>query len=208
MRGSTSLFDWDLDPDVTRADDPYARVYDQLVGAGDGTADVLRLLSRGIVWGKHAECDMPERFEDRLMIRLRSMVAKHCGVSEVDYLGRSKMEPRLPGIQVIKVEDGFAESVTPPVCDFCGDIGPEWEYGCEDFYIEEIPSPFGGRCWASTGEFLACNECSGLIDRKSKASLLVRAAFVLHSDEKMLEQSSRIMQGFFDHMTGEKRPFG
>lgn len=119
-------------------------------------------------------------------------------------------KPRLPKVHVIEVteEDGelFASPVTSPICDFCADIGPKWSYGCEDFLLPEIPSPWGPGCWASTGGFAACEDCSRLIDGRFLPELtgrILRGASALSIDKVGL-----LVQGFFDHMTGEKEAWG
>lgn len=115
------------------------------------------------------------------------------------------MEPRLPFIHVVKVEDNTVSVVSSPICDFCGDAGPKWDYGCEDFYLAGMPSPFvKGASWASTGDWCACEECARLIDGRLLPELSARQIKLGIPPD----WSARILQGFFDFMTGEKVPFG
>lgn len=113
-------------------------------------------------------------------------------------------EPRLPDIHIVEVKDGYAGPITSPICDFCGDIGPKWLYDCAEFWIDWIPSPWGGPCWASTGEWCACEVCARLIDNKNLPELSARQIKI----GIPVDYSGPILQGFFDHMTGEKNPFG
>lgn len=114
-------------------------------------------------------------------------------------------EPRLPSVHIIKVEGDYASVVTSPICDFCGDIGPKWDYGCADFEIPELPSPWGGSHWASADGWAICGPCSELIDKRLGADLMVR---MLHGGTTGVKAAGLVMQGFFDNMTGEKTPFG
>lgn len=126
----------------------------------------------------------------------------------------SERKPKPPGdfpdihiVEVKRDEDGrqTAHVVSSPICDFCGDQNPSWDYGCEDFQLPGIPSPFvGGSYWASQSGWVVCNECARLIDNRYLGDLSRR----MFEIGVPIKWSGQIIQGFFDHMTGEKEPFG
>ena len=116
-------------------------------------------------------------------------------------------EPRLPAIHIVKIEDGEVDVVTSPICDFCGDSGPEWDYGCEDFVLPGIPSPFGDGDWASMGHWCVCGPCSRMIDSSQLGQLMQRMMINAPAHIK-LEWAKAIIGGFLLNMTGEKEPFG
>lgn len=107
--------------------------------------------------------------------------------------------------RVFRGEDGsdYEEALTP-ACDFCLDTRIVWEYPCEQFIIDEID--FG-----SDGEWAACEQCSELIEKRllplltlrTVRSSIARGENVDHTD---IDNYGRIQQGFFDHVTGSRRP--
>lgn len=88
-------------------------------------------------------------------------------------------EPQRPDIHVIEIrenEDGEkrAYPVTQQICDFCADIHPVWDYGCEDFVCNDVPCPFGGPFFASAGSWAACETCAEMIERGRWTRLVAR----------------------------------
>lgn len=120
------------------------------------------------------------------------------------------MKPRIPWVRVHEIvkEEGklYAQPLTPPVCDFCLDVWPKWEYGCADFILQEIPDPYGGPCWASANGWLACEECARLIDENRTDELMTRK--ISAGLPFNLNDAFKILHGFFEHKDGSKKPFG
>lgn len=116
-------------------------------------------------------------------------------------------EPRLPAIHIVKIENGEVDVVTSPICDFCGDIGPEWDYGCEDFVLPGVPSPFSDGDWASMGNWCVCGPCSRMIDGGLLADLSKRMLVNAPPHVKPI-WAIQVIKGFMLNKTGEKEPFG
>ena len=117
-------------------------------------------------------------------------------------------EPRWPRIHITRtVREGertFREPVTSPVCDFCGDAYPAWDYDCHDFVIPDVDASAGG--WA------ACTPCSDMIEADDWEGVFERGASAGRRyglDRPDLLAHVRLMHaGFRAHRYGERRPWG
>lgn len=94
-----------------------------------------------------------------------------------------------------------------PGCDFCVATTPGvWLYSCRDF---EMPLAGLGVTHMSTGAWLACDECSALIEADDYAELAVRSAFATGSVRtEVVDRVAELHKRFKAHRTGERRPFG
>jgi len=126
-------------------------------------------------------------------------------------------EPRRRRVHVTQVvgEKGhrYEEPVTPPICDFCADIGPAWDYPCESFQVmpPSVRVPF-----ASHENWLACDPCHELIQQAIETgdvdSLIARmtSSFPLRGKElALLRRDMRVIYGeFLARRTGDPEPWG
>lgn len=115
------------------------------------------------------------------------------------------MRPRIPSIHITQVEEiegRLVESpVTSPVCDFCGDLGPTWDYPCARFELPDIE--FGSmEGWA------ACNTCSALVEIGDWGAMLRRLGSVVEMSVTMQMRMLRIWREFTYHRLGPRVPFG
>lgn len=116
------------------------------------------------------------------------------------------MKPHWPTIHITEIteqDDILVESVlTSPVCDYCGDLGPCWDYDCHQFDIEEIG--FG-----SLGEWAACSQCSELIEAGDYDGLLERTVSASpETGERLRELIRAIHYGFRIDRIGERIAWG
>jgi hypothetical protein len=95
------------------------------------------------------------------------------------------------------------------VCDFCDkSLEHGFSYPCADFTVNIlILNPQTGRekevNWTSTGEWLACDMCSVLIDLKAWTQLAEATA----SNERIIGPRIILYQNFNLMRTGEKQKF-
>jgi hypothetical protein len=119
-------------------------------------------------------------------------------------------DPRYPAIHILREttdEQGrrISEPVTSPVCDFCSDKGPAWDYDCLDFMIPPDHASAGG--WA------ACTPCSDLIEADDYEGLYERALkfleFMPPAMAEAMRPRIRVMHGGFRKFRyGDRRPWG
>ena len=117
-------------------------------------------------------------------------------------------DPRFPPIHITKIveEDGrtFSMPVTSPICDFCGDGWPSWDYDCHDF-VARLPD------LASMGGWAACDACSELIEADDWDAVLERSLILgrkLGREEETRVDATLMHKGFREHRYGERRPWG
>lgn len=123
--------------------------------------------------------------------------------------------PKVHVRELVKGEDAdYLEPRTPPVCDFCFDRRVRWEYDCEDFDVPQLSyQDVPGSIWGSTGEWAACDFCSGCIETKAWSNLIARVLRgwgVLGKEitPEVIEDCGRIVFGFVDHYKPGRRAFG
>lgn len=112
--------------------------------------------------------------------------------------------PQAPAIHVTRLieEEGetYEEAVSSPVCDFCFDQGPTWDYPCKRFTIAELG--FGSAdAWA------ACNTCAELIEAGDVEGLVERGLAIFGQPERR-PALRKITEGFLAHRDGGRIPFG
>jgi hypothetical protein len=117
---------------------------------------------------------------------------------------RGNPRPQPPAIHVTQLVEHqgetFHETVSSPVCDFCFDQGPTWDYPCERFVIPELD--FG-----SDEGWSACDTCSALVEAGDVEGIVERGLMVFGQPERR-EALIKITEGFLAHRTGERIPFG
>jgi hypothetical protein len=111
--------------------------------------------------------------------------------------------------------EGTLAGVTKPVCDFCASTQPTTDYPCADFRIGTLVMQHeDGRIEAqdhwNRGGFLACHECSRLIDLGQYAALvrrMTRLWRVKHPEAGDPDQDAFItcVAGFAKHRQGPGR---
>jgi hypothetical protein len=119
-------------------------------------------------------------------------------------------EHRFPQVHVIRTieQDGrtISEPVSSPVCDFCGNDSPAWDYDCHDF-VTDIP------ILASTGGWAACTPCSDMIEADDWSGLLERCLMAACKLGRQHYQGVVIgaplmHNGFRENRYGERRAWG
>lgn len=108
--------------------------------------------------------------------------------------------PQVHVTEISEIDGELVESViTSPVCDFCGDQNPCWDYDCAQFDLEDFGS-IGG--WA------ACDGCSTLIEAEDYEGLLERSLdnpLGRTDPEYWRARIGPIHQGFWGNRIGERR---
>jgi len=119
--------------------------------------------------------------------------------------------PRFPQVHITETveEDGLLieQPVSSPICDFCGDIGPSWDYDCDTFEVETSAGEWSG----SVNGWAACSPCSDMIEADDWESLLERClkgAAMVGMADRVREHAHLMHQGFRQNRHGERRPWG
>lgn len=96
----------------------------------------------------------------------------------------------------------------PPICDFCSEPNPRWQYPASDF-IMHVPGPDD---YGSEGAWAACDACHDLIEAGDGDGLAKRSADKFARNTPGMPRSfllSRIRElheGFWSRRKGPAQP--
>lgn len=117
-------------------------------------------------------------------------------------------DPQYPSIHITQIVEREGrtvhETVSSPVCDFCGHHSPAWDYDCHDFVT---PDPD----LASMGGWAACTPCSDMIEADDWEGVLERCLHVprqLGLENRIRPGAMLMHEGFRMNRYGERRAWG
>lgn len=111
----------------------------------------------------------------------------------------------------MSTKDG-KETACDGICDFCSSPDLFYAYLASDFVAAEVPVPnVGTFVLSSLGAWLACRECTRLIEGRKWEDLLeraLRAFHEIHGEElSMTREDERLMREFLRHVHAQFRKF-